>query len=62
LIAAGHRSDDVWNYTPRQLAAYGFIAEKRRTRERAEALTIGVMASRGDLKTVKKQLKEWSRE
>jgi hypothetical protein len=29
LIASGHRPADVWDYTPRQITAFVFLAEKR---------------------------------
>jgi hypothetical protein len=38
-----------------------FIAEERRKTERAEALHLGVLASRGDPAEVKKQMKEWAK-
>jgi hypothetical protein len=53
----GHRPSDVWKYTPRRIAAFLFIAEKRRNQERIEAIHIGAMAARGDPKEVKKFLK-----
>jgi len=39
-----------------------FIASKRRAFANAEALNIGAMASRGDPKDLKKQVREWTRD
>jgi hypothetical protein len=52
----------VWNYTPRQIQAYLFIAGRRRKAEAAEQLSIGSMAARGDPKAVKKQLQKWRKD
>ena len=57
----GHRPADVWGYTPRRIAAFLFIAEKRRNRERIEAINIGLMAARGEPKAVDKMVKELER-
>ncbi len=57
----GHRPVDVWKYTPRQIAAFLFIAEKRRNQERIETVHLGLMAARVDPKEVKKFLKELGR-
>lgn len=46
-------------YTPRQLQAFLFLAEKRRQRELSDELHLGALASRGDEKTIRAQLKEW---
>ncbi len=44
--------------TPRNIAALLFVAGRRRKRERREQLALGTMAARGDIKAVKKQLKD----
>jgi hypothetical protein len=62
LITAGHRAADVWKYTPRQLRAFHFILERRKTRERAEKLSLAFSAARGEEKEIRRRLKEWSRE
>jgi hypothetical protein len=58
LIANGHRAADVWDYTPKQLIAFMFLANKRRQRDRAEDLTIHAMAARGEPRAVKKMTKD----
>ncbi|MBR0876880.1 hypothetical protein JQ608_06650 [Bradyrhizobium liaoningense] len=58
MIAAGHRPEDAWSYTPKQLTAWIFIAEQRRKVDRAEFINSTMMASRGDAKEVQKHLKE----
>jgi hypothetical protein len=47
-------------YTPRQLAAFLFIAERRRRDELREQLHISTLAARGDEKAIHGQLKEWA--
>lgn len=58
----GHSPTDVWAYTPSQLSAFLHFATKRRTGEAASALSIGTMAARGEIKDVKKKLKEMEKE
>jgi hypothetical protein len=45
-------------YTPIQLQAFCFIAEKRRARELAEQLHTNALAAQGDDKAIRKRLKE----
>jgi hypothetical protein len=53
----------VWDYTPRQAAAFVAIAEKRRRSERARYLELTAIAMRADSKDVNKRLrKDWNEE
>jgi hypothetical protein len=54
----GHPPEAVWNYTPRQTAAFLVIAAKRRRREMRELLQLHSLAARGDPKIVERLLKE----
>lgn len=54
----GHASKDVWSYTPRRIAALLFLAGRRLKVQRAEALYVSTMGARGDMKVVKKELRE----
>jgi len=47
--------------TPRQLAAYIFLGDRRHERELHERLAFGVLAAHGDGETIKKQLKDLER-
>lgn len=53
----GHPPADVWRYTPRQMAAFLFFANRRRKRELREQLAIQALAARGEPKAVEKALK-----
>jgi hypothetical protein len=44
-------------YTPRQLDAFLFLAEKRRQRELSDQLHLNTLATRGDEKTIREQLR-----
>jgi hypothetical protein len=59
LIAAGHSPRDVMEYTPRQIQAFEFIAERRQKGDLAWTLVLGVLAARGDEKAIRGQLKEF---
>lgn len=54
----GHDSEKVWSYSPRQIAGYLFLASKRLKATSAEKLIMGTLAARGELKTVRKTIKE----
>jgi len=58
LIAAGHPPAAVWQYTPRQMQAFLFIAARRRQREHRELLALHAMAARGEGKDIKKALRD----
>jgi hypothetical protein len=60
LIAYGHSPDAVFGYTPRRALAFLNLAQSRLKVEKAELLSISALASRGDPREVKKQLKELS--
>ena len=53
-----HPPAEVWQYTPRQMAAFLFIAGKRKAREQKALLGLYALASRGDPKELKKMLRE----
>ena len=57
-MAAGHPPEQVWQYTPRQMQAYLFIASRRRTREHKELLALYAMATRGEGKDIRKALRD----
>ena len=61
LVAAGHNVNDVWEYTPRQLAAYTFLAVKRQTREAHRQLSI-LALSQAEGKEITKQLESWEKD
>ena len=56
----GHRPADVWEYTPRRLVAFLFIADRRRRMEKAEALQIETLGARGDKDAIKRRMEEWT--
>jgi hypothetical protein len=58
LIAAGHPPREVMEYTPRQIQAFGFIAERRRKGDLAWTLVVSRVAAHGDEKDNRAQLKE----
>jgi hypothetical protein len=58
LIAFGHPPADVWNYSPRQTAAFLVIAYRRREREMREQLAMQALAARGDPKAIQQALKD----
>jgi hypothetical protein len=47
------------DYTPRQIEAYLFIAQKRRQRELAVQLELNTLAARGDEKALRAKFKQW---
>jgi len=48
--------------TPRQIAAYLFLSERRRERENYAALAIAALGASGDGKQIQKQLDEWEKQ
>jgi hypothetical protein len=54
----GHPPREVWDYTPRQTAAFMQLAADDRQRELRELLAIFAMAARGDPKAIQKALKD----
>jgi hypothetical protein len=58
LISHGHRPEDVWGYTPRQMVAWLHFASKRRRAEAADGLVLNAMAARGDPKDIKAQIEK----
>jgi len=57
-VAAGHPPAAVWQYTPRQMQAYLFIAGRRRMREQKELLALYAMATRGESRDIRKALRD----
>lgn len=49
----------MWDYTPRQAAAFLVIGGHRRRREMSQELRLGVLANRADEKTLRATLKDW---
>jgi hypothetical protein len=47
------------DYTPRQLAAFLFIAGKRRQRELRDELHLQRLAAHADENAIRAQLREW---
>jgi hypothetical protein len=43
------------------MAAYLFLAQRRRIRQMTDQLALQTMAARGDPAVVKKQLRDWER-
>lgn len=62
MIHEGHPPHVAWGYTPKRIEAFLFLAEKRRTMERVEEVTLAMMANRDDSKEVNKILKKWTAE
>jgi hypothetical protein len=54
----GHGSQDVWSYTPRQIAGFLKVAQARVSKERADSLALQALAARGEPKEVKRLLRE----
>lgn len=50
----------MWDYTPKQAAAFVKMADKRRKEERALQLLIAMMGARGKWDEAQKKVKEWS--
>jgi hypothetical protein len=48
--------------TPRQIASYQFLADRRRERELHTGLAIAALAASGDGKAIKHQLAEWEKD
>ncbi len=57
----GHHLAEIWEYTPRQCAAFLFLGRRRQGRERAVMLTIAQVAAHGSPDNVKKLLRELER-
>ena len=57
-MAAGHPPAAVWQYTPRQMQAYLFIAGRRQMREQKELLALYAMATRGESRDIRKALRD----
>lgn len=57
MIAAGHPPEAAWRYTPRQMSAFLFIANRRRRRELKEALAVHRLAAHGSPKDLQKFIK-----
>jgi hypothetical protein len=47
----------VWDYTPRQIAGYGFLIGLRRKAEMGEQLSLQALAAQGDNKAIRQQMK-----
>jgi transposase len=58
LISLGHPPHVVWKYTPRQLAAWVQLSDRRRQGELAQIASIIRMAQSSDNAAVRKQLKQ----
>jgi hypothetical protein len=58
-MSSGHDADRIWNsYTPKQCAAFGVLARRRRREELREQFAITLIAVRGDKDQVKTLSKE----
>jgi len=58
LIAEGHDAAEIWGYSPRQIAAFLFLAGKRHNRDARQLLALNTLAARGEPASVKKQIKD----
>lgn len=58
-MAWGHPPERLWQYTPRQAAAWATLGIGRKRAEMAAALAIARMAAHGKDESVQKQLREW---
>jgi hypothetical protein len=58
----GHSAREVFEYTPRQIAAFCFLANKRRKLEAADALSLAALAARGKPKDVTAATKKLQKE
>jgi len=61
LIAMGHASGDVWDYTPRRIAGFLRVAQARMSQEKADSLALKALAARGDPKEIKRQHRDLSK-
>ena len=61
MLGKERGEETAWNYTPLQLRAYMALRQKRRRRENAELLQIFRLAANGDIKDIRKILRDWSR-
>lgn len=59
MIAWQHPPESVWNYTPRQIAAWLEVGHARHRAEAGERLMIAAMGAQGKNETITKQLREW---
>jgi hypothetical protein len=50
----------LWEYTPRQAAAWAALGFARKRTEMAATLALQTMASREKIEAVNRQLKEWT--
>lgn len=58
----GHDAAAVFDYTPRQIGGFLFLAGLRRKREAAAQLSIATAAARGEPRAVKKQIQDWTKD
>jgi hypothetical protein len=58
----GHAAREVFGYTPRQIAAFSFLSNKRRKLEAAEQMSIATSAARGKPKEVTAAIKKLQKE
>ena len=48
--------------TPRQLAAFRFLAERRRERDMAHLLSVIALGSQGKAETIQEQIGKWEQD
>lgn len=59
-MASGH--EQAVHYTPRQIAGYAFLLDKRRRKEAAQQLQISTMAARADSRKVSEMTRKLNKD
>jgi hypothetical protein len=54
----GHSSVDVWNYTPRQIAAFLQLGHRRVRAALAQQLMLHTLAARGEWPAIERELRK----
>lgn len=60
LKAVGFTLDELWRMTPKQMAAWLFIAGRHRRGRLAEQLSMNALAMRGERKEIQRALRDLS--
>lgn len=58
----GHTSEEIWEYTPRQMGGWLFAGQRRQKRRLAEQLTLSALAASGDARAIREQLAKLERD
>jgi hypothetical protein len=58
MVRLGHTRADAMQMTPRQLTVWLWVGQERHKSHLADTLALGALASQGDSKSIKEQLKK----